>query len=413
MALLGKVRWADFLSPDSDVPPDVFFLVHGEGGEVVKIAAHKLLLAGVSPVFAKKFFGPMKDTHTEVEVEVDTSPEAFGIMIDFIYSQETDSERIIKKIATLKTMFELYHLADYYDIEKLNLKTKIEDLHDPPLRSFVTKETLTDCASVASGYKEIFPEFAKRILLFCLEVYFATFPRDIPEELVAELKDAGKSAMQLPGIKTLSPFMDCSFHYIFADWGDLAYLASRNFRSSLWNRCTIDEWVVRKDLVMNGRKVTVEKLYRRIPNLVRTWSNQTPIPKISSSWKIFVAAHLCKAHTIYKSHMPIWVKMTAKDTSSAVTIKVFSGSPRALFKTGEGGTTTVDLMYPLEGISRHKIELIHQEEGNNYSLSAFVDNMEVGKTSCSSLLLSNLTDVRITWGEAFCILIRDLGVLHK
>ena len=41
MALLGKVRWAEFLSPDSDVPPDVFFLVHGEGGEVVKIAAHK------------------------------------------------------------------------------------------------------------------------------------------------------------------------------------------------------------------------------------------------------------------------------------------------------------------------------------------------------------------------------------
>ena len=106
-------------------------------------------------------------------------------------------------------------------------------------------------------------------------------------------------------------------------------------------------------------------------------------------------------------HMAIWVKMTA------VTIKVFSGSPRALFKTGEGGTTTVDLMYPLEGNSRHKIELIHQEEGNNFSLSAFVDNMEVGKTSCSSLLLSNLTDVRITWGPAPGIIIRDLAVLHK
>ena len=199
MALLGKVRWAEFLSPDSNVPPDVFFLVHGEGGEVVKIAAHKLLLAGVSPVFAKKFFGPMKDTHTEVEVEVDTSPEAFGIMIDFIYSQETDSERIIKKIATPKTMFELYYLAEYYDMEKLNLKTRIEELHTtPPL--FVTKETLTDCASVASGYKEIFPEFAERIQLLCLEVFFATFPRDIPEELVAELKEVGRSTLQLPGI---------------------------------------------------------------------------------------------------------------------------------------------------------------------------------------------------------------------
>ena len=111
--------------------------------------------------------------------------------------------------------------------------------------------------------------------------------------------------------------------------------------------------------------------------------------------------------------MPIWVKMTAKDTSSAVTIKVFSGSPRALFKTGEGGTTTVDLMYPLEGISSHKIELIQQEEGNNYSLSAFVDNMEVGKTSCSSLLLSNLTDVTITWMETPGLSIRDFIVWNN
>ena len=202
--------------------------------------------------------------------------------------------------------------------------------------------------------------------------------------------------------------MDCSFHYIFADWGDLAYLASRNW--DLWNRCTIDEWVVRKDLVMNGRKVTVEKLYRRIPNLVRTWSNQTPIPKISSSWKIFVAADTLT----YMSHMhmAIWVKMTA------VTIKVFSGSPSALFKTEEDGTTTVDVRFPLhlQGNSKHKIELIHQEEGD---ISVFVDNMEVGptsmlsKTSRPSLLLSNLTDVRITWGEGQGILIRDLGVLHK
>ena len=99
-------------------------------------------------------------------------------------------------------MFELYHLADYYDLEKLSLKTRIEELYTTsPLQSFVTKETLTDCASVASGYKEIFPEFAEKFQLLCLEVFFATFPGDIPEELVAELKDAGKSALQLPGIK--------------------------------------------------------------------------------------------------------------------------------------------------------------------------------------------------------------------
>ena len=168
-------------------------------------------------------------------------------------------------------------------------------------------------------------------------------------------------------------------------------MASRNW--DLWNRCIDDEWVVRG--------------YRK--DLVRIWSNQTPIPKISSSWKIFVAANTVTT----MSHMLIWVKMTAKDTSSAVTIKVVFGFPSALFKTEEDGATTVDVRFPLEGNSRHKIELIQQEEGDNYSLSVFVDNMEVGKTSCSSLLLSNMTDVRITWGEAPGILIRDLGVLHK
>ena len=174
-------------------------------------------------------------------------------------------------------------------------------------------------------------------------------------------------------------------------------MVSRNY--DLWHRSTIDEGAGSR--VVRGNRTEV-----------KTWSNQTPIPKISSSWKIFVAAHTLTYMSHTHAKLLIRVKMTAKDTSSAVTIKVFSGSPRALFKTGEGGTTTVDLMYPLEGISRHKIELIHQEEGDNYSLSVFVDNMEVGKTSCSSLLLSNLTDVRITWGEGQGIL-RDLGVLHK
>ena len=120
-------------------------------------------------------------------------------------------------------MFELYHLADYYDIEKLNLKTEIEELLNPPPRSFVTKETLTDCASVASGYKEIFPEFAEKFQLLCLEVFFATLPGDIPEELVAELKDVGKSALQLLGIKNL---LWIFYFIIFLQTGEIWHIWS-------------------------------------------------------------------------------------------------------------------------------------------------------------------------------------------
>ena len=84
MAMLGHVQWDKFLSPDSKCPPDVFFICKGEDGQIVKIGAHRLLLAGVSEVFANTFFGPMKNSEEEVEVK-DTSPEAFQLLINFIY----------------------------------------------------------------------------------------------------------------------------------------------------------------------------------------------------------------------------------------------------------------------------------------------------------------------------------------
>ena len=57
--------WQNFLLPGSEIPPDVCFLVKGatdkESGSYKSIGAHKLLLAGSSPVFRGHFFGPMKE----------------------------------------------------------------------------------------------------------------------------------------------------------------------------------------------------------------------------------------------------------------------------------------------------------------------------------------------------------------
>ena len=83
-----ETNWKTFLSPDSSIPPDVFFLVFpskgGDEGET-RIAAHKFLLAGTSPVFNRQFFGPMRDdTFKEVPVK-DTTPEAFDTMVNYIY----------------------------------------------------------------------------------------------------------------------------------------------------------------------------------------------------------------------------------------------------------------------------------------------------------------------------------------
>ena len=58
-----ETDWKKFLESDSEVPPDVFFLVIGEDEGIGKdsrrtIGAHKNFLAGVSPVFRRMLFGP-------------------------------------------------------------------------------------------------------------------------------------------------------------------------------------------------------------------------------------------------------------------------------------------------------------------------------------------------------------------
>ena len=83
---IAETDWQSKLSPDSDLPPDVFFLVHGVNEcdvDVKKIGAHKLLLAGVSPVFQGMFYGPLKETGEVVVKE--TTPEAFKTMIKYVY----------------------------------------------------------------------------------------------------------------------------------------------------------------------------------------------------------------------------------------------------------------------------------------------------------------------------------------
>ena len=63
-----ETDWQSFLSRDSEIPPDVFFAVKKEADDSGDdssfsselIWAHKIFLAGVSPVFRGMFFGPMK-----------------------------------------------------------------------------------------------------------------------------------------------------------------------------------------------------------------------------------------------------------------------------------------------------------------------------------------------------------------
>ena len=195
---LREVDWKKFLSPDSDLPRDVFFLVKGEDSRWSKIGAHRVLLAGISNVFRRMFFGPMKETKEEMEVK-ETSPEAFRAMINYIYAPHTDD--VVLNVTCPKTLFELFALADRYDI--LNLKTKILDF----LWEFeINRENLIYTTAVAYSYKELFVDISTELLLMCLKFYLEldnTAKDSFPEtsvEILDQLMEFGGSTLQLPGI---------------------------------------------------------------------------------------------------------------------------------------------------------------------------------------------------------------------
>ena len=74
--------------------------------------------------------------------------------------------------------------------------------------------------------------------------------------------------------------------------------------------------------------------------------------------------------------------------------KIFANG--ASFKMGHPPTHQVELGIPDETGDSASVKLIHLKEGeDNYSLTVNVDGLEVGRTSCCSGMLRNLTDVRI------------------
>ena len=161
--------WKAFLEPDNpDNPPDVTFLVGGEGNSSKKrIGAHKTFLAGVSRVFSRQFFGPMKDAREEMEVDW-TTPEAFQILIDFIYKSPGPDTFTMSSVKCPKTHFDVFVLADYYEVVGLceHVKMTLEKFD-------VTEENFLLSAIAAMEFKEKFEDvsflFSKRCLKFLQE----------------------------------------------------------------------------------------------------------------------------------------------------------------------------------------------------------------------------------------------------
>jgi len=102
------------LSAASGIPTDVKFLFKKEqtceGMEEVK--AHRLILAAVSDVFKKEFYGGFIDDGG-IEI-LDVTKESFEAMIEFIYNKQTDVS-----IYDLDIMCSLFYLGDKYNINAL------------------------------------------------------------------------------------------------------------------------------------------------------------------------------------------------------------------------------------------------------------------------------------------------------
>ena len=208
---IAETDWQSKLSPDSDLPPDVSFLVQGENGEdrETRIRAHKLLLAGVSPVFHGMFYGPMKETGEVVVKE--TTPDAFKTMINYIYHPIGGEAFNLNHTKCPQELFELLTLATKYQIS--NLAT----LTSGALRSLsINRETMIFTATVAKNYKAAFEDLGSKMLLRCLKFLFDTISDagDVCElirrtadhfpganlEILRELVDVGYTSLQLPGI---------------------------------------------------------------------------------------------------------------------------------------------------------------------------------------------------------------------
>ena len=196
-----EISWQKLLSSDSQIPPDVFFLVRGEGegnDSSKPIGAHRILLGGVSPVFMGMLFGPLKDPREVIEVS-GTTHEAFNTMINYIYKppgscffpapalppwhledfgddEENDEEEDAfnqDKIGCPEKFFELLNLANMYQLESLR-----RELTSHALETLaITENNVIFAAEVAKNYRGIFEDVSRgifedistRLLVKCLK----------------------------------------------------------------------------------------------------------------------------------------------------------------------------------------------------------------------------------------------------
>ena len=233
-AAIVDTDWQNFLLPDSEIPSDVCFLVKDEttAGENGSFRAHKFLLAGSSPVFRAQFFGPMKDTGEVFEVK-NTTADAFGTMVRYIYRSPGANTFTLDAIRCPQELMELHDLAVRYQI--LGLEKMTTHALDTVV---ITRENMFFTATVAQKRKNTeFEDICKKLQMKCLKFLYDTSnssggvvalvqqtKESFPEadmNILYELVNVGPVEHELKGNFCLCPTMiHCG---IFPGWGRLIF----------------------------------------------------------------------------------------------------------------------------------------------------------------------------------------------
>ena len=171
-----------------------------------------MFLAGVSPVFMGMFYGPLKETREIVDVK-EISPEAFDNMIKFIYNPKEGTMFNLEEINCPQKLFETLTVANKYQISRLAslAMAALENL-------VIGRGNMIFAATTAKNYKHAFSELSTKVLLKCLKFFldtrggldvcaliqetFDNFP-GASLDILRELFDVGKEALQLPGMLKL------------------------------------------------------------------------------------------------------------------------------------------------------------------------------------------------------------------
>jgi len=146
---------------DNSVPYDLFFVVdsnadnkEGQSSDhFLTIPAHKTIMALGSEVFRRQFYGRIKEESSEVRIR-DAQPEVFSLFVKCFY------EDVDISLLDIKSLAELFYLADKYDIDELkeaiveNLEGQADNDDDPLIA--------VEAALLGMSY-DVFPQLSEAL----------------------------------------------------------------------------------------------------------------------------------------------------------------------------------------------------------------------------------------------------------